>query len=47
MKVIQTNQARNRPVNLTLNEYLVAQAKGMTNNLSAVVDYVMKYPPTN
>lgn len=47
MKSMQSNQARKRPVNLTLNEELVAQAKGMTNNLSGVVeqlltDYVMK-----
>jgi len=47
MRVTQGNQARKRPVNLTLNEDLVAQAKGMTNNLSAVVesllaDYVTK-----
>ena len=47
MKSMQSNQARKRPVNLTLNEELVAQAKGMTSNLSGVVeqllaDYVMK-----
>jgi len=47
MKSMQSNQTRKRPVNLTLNEELVAQAKGMTNNLSGVVeqlltDYVMK-----
>lgn len=47
MSVTQGNQARKRPVNLTLNEDLLAQAKGMTNNLSAVVesllaDYVAK-----
>ena len=47
MKSRQSNQARKRPVNLTLNEELVTQAKGMTNNLSGVVeqllaDYVMK-----
>lgn len=44
---MQNIQARKRPVNLTLNEELVAQAKGMTNNLSGVVeqllaDYVQK-----
>jgi antitoxin CcdA len=44
---MQSNQARKRPVNLTLNEDLVSQAKGMTNNLSGVVeqllaDYVTK-----
>lgn len=47
MKAMQSNQARKRPVNLTLNEELVSQAKGMTTNLSGVVeqlltDYVMK-----
>ena len=47
MKSMQSNQARKRPVNLTLNEDLVSQAKGMTNNLSGVVeqllaDYVIK-----
>mgnify|MGYP003561836892 FL=1 len=47
MKSMQSNQARKRPVNLTLSEDLVSQAKGMTNNLSGVVeqlltDYVMK-----
>lgn len=47
MKSIQSNQVRKRPVNLTLSEDLVSQAKGMTNNLSGVVeqllaDYVMK-----
>jgi antitoxin CcdA len=39
--------ARKRPVNLTLNEDLVSQAKGLTDNLSQVVesllsDYVMR-----
>ena len=47
MKSMQSNQARKRPVNLTLNEDLVVQAKGMTSNLSGVVeqllaDYVLK-----
>ncbi|HEX5338745.1 MAG TPA: type II toxin-antitoxin system CcdA family antitoxin [Gallionella sp.] len=47
MKSMQSNQARKRAVNLTLNEELVSQAKGMTTNLSGVVeqllvDYVMK-----
>ncbi|MBK9160077.1 MAG: type II toxin-antitoxin system CcdA family antitoxin [Nitrosomonadales bacterium] len=47
MKSKQSNHARKRPVNLTLNEELVTQAKGMTNNLSGVVeqllaDYVLK-----
>ena len=30
--------ARKRPVNLTLNEDLVARARGLTDNLSAVVE---------
>lgn len=47
MKSMQSNQSRKRAVNLTLNEELVSQAKGMTTNLSGVVeqllaDYVMK-----
>jgi antitoxin CcdA len=47
MKSMQSNQSRKRPVNLTLNEDLVSQAKGMTDNLSGVVeqlltDFVMK-----
>jgi antitoxin CcdA len=33
--------ARKRPVNLTLNEDLVQQAKGMTNNLSGVVESLL------
>lgn len=47
MKSMQNSLARKRPVNLTINEDLVAQVKGMTNNLSGVVeqllaDYVLK-----
>ncbi len=47
MKSTQSNQSRKRPVNLTLNEELVSQAKGLTDNLSGVVeqlltDFVMK-----
>ena len=34
-------QARKRPVNLTLNEDLVGQAKRMTDNLSAVVESLL------
>lgn len=41
MKSMQTNTARKRPVNLTLNENLVSQAKGMTTNLSAVVEQLL------
>jgi antitoxin CcdA len=36
MKVISA--ARKRPVNLTLNEELVRQARMLTNNLSGVVE---------
>ncbi len=32
---------RKRPVNLTLNEDLVTQAKSMTNNLSSVVESLL------
>ena len=32
---------RKRPVNLTLNEDLVRQAKALTNNLSSVVDRLL------
>lgn len=41
MKTTHSNQARKRPVNLTLNEDLVSQAKGMTDNLSAVVESLL------
>lgn len=34
-------QSRKRPVNLTLNEALVAQAKAHTNNLSATVESLL------
>jgi antitoxin CcdA len=33
--------ARKRPVNLTLNEDLVTQAKSMTDNLSGVVESLL------
>lgn len=47
MKPMHNKPIRKRPVNLTLNEDLVSQAKGMTTNLSGVVeqllaDYVAK-----
>lgn len=47
MKSVSGNQTRKRAVNLTLSEDLVTQAKGMTGNLSGVVedllaDYVQK-----
>ena len=41
MKSMQSNQSRKRPVNLTLNEELVSQAKGMTDNLSGVVEQLL------
>jgi antitoxin CcdA len=34
-------EARKRPVNLTLNEDLVEQAKGVTDNLSSVVESLL------
>ena len=42
MKSIYDQQARKRPVNLTLNEDLVLQARTMTNNLSGVVESLLK-----
>ncbi len=40
---MQTNvaSARKRPVNLTLNEALVIQAKAYTNNLSATMESLL------
>jgi antitoxin CcdA len=38
MKLGYNLGARKRPVNLTLNEDLVQQAKGLTDNLSGVVE---------
>jgi antitoxin CcdA len=34
-------EARKRPVNLTLNEDLVVQVRGLTNNLSGVVESLL------
>ena len=34
-------RARKRPVNLTLNEDLVVKARGITNNLSGVVELLL------
>jgi antitoxin CcdA len=42
MKSTYDQQARKRPVNLTLNEDLVLQARTMTNNLSSVVESLLK-----
>lgn len=41
MKTSYNLQARKRPVNLTLNEDLVLQAREMTNNLSGVVESLL------
>jgi len=41
MKSRHNLEARKRPVNLTLNEDLVQQAKGMTDNLSGVVESLL------
>jgi post-segregation antitoxin (ccd killing protein) len=41
MKPSYNVQARKRPVNLTLNEDLVEQARGITDNLSGVVESLL------
>jgi antitoxin CcdA len=41
MKTEFDTAARKRPVNLTLNEDLVSQAKSLTDNLSAVVESLL------
>jgi antitoxin CcdA len=41
MKSAFSGAARKRPVNLTLNEDLVSQAKSMTDNLSGVVESLL------
>jgi len=41
MKCGYNLDARKRPVNLTLNEDLVQQAKGITDNLSGVVESLL------
>jgi antitoxin CcdA len=41
MKRSAEKAARKRPVNLTLNEELVAEAKGITRNLSGVVESLL------
>lgn len=41
MKADYNTAARKRPVNLTLNEDLLAQARGMTGNLSNVVETLL------
>lgn len=41
MKTTYDTQARKRPVNLTLNEELVEQAREVTDNLSGVVETLL------
>ena len=41
MKAAYDLAARKRPVNLTLNEDLVAQARSVTGNLSAVIESLL------
>lgn len=41
MKTTFNSTARKRPVNLTLNEELVTQVRGLTNNLSGVVESLL------
>ena len=41
MKAGYNLEARKRPVNLTLNEDLVQQAKGVTDNLSGIVESLL------
>lgn len=41
MKATYDMEARKRPVNLTLNEDLVVQARGLTDNLSRVVESLL------
>jgi antitoxin CcdA len=41
MKTVTHGQPRKRPVNLTLNEDLVQQARQLTNNLSGIVEALL------
>ena len=41
MATTQTPHSRKRPVNLSLSEDLLAEAQGMTDNLSAVVESLL------
>jgi antitoxin CcdA len=41
MKAKFNSETRKRPVNLTLNEDLVLQVRGLTNNLSGVVESLL------
>jgi len=47
MKIGYNLEARKRPVNLTLNEDLVQQAKGVTDNLSSIVESLLADFVTN
>lgn len=42
MKIHSDHHARKRPVNLTLNEDVVLRARSLTNNLSGVVELLLK-----
>jgi antitoxin CcdA len=39
--VVFNSEAKKRPVNLTLNEDLVVQVRGLTNNISGVVESLL------
>lgn len=41
MRIARNPEARKRPVNLTLNEDLVLQAREITDNLSGVVELLL------
>jgi antitoxin CcdA len=41
MKTAINSESRKRPVNLTLSEDLVVQVRGLTNNLSGVVESLL------
>jgi antitoxin CcdA len=41
MKATYNLEARKRPVNLTLNEDLIVQVRGLTDNLSEVVESLL------
>ena len=41
MKTAINSESRKRPVNLTLSEDLVVQVRGLTNNLSGVVEFLL------
>lgn len=41
MKTDYNTEARKRPVNLTLNADLLSQARGLTGNLSSVVETLL------